>query len=225
MKTTVTNDLTVQQFIWDILDANTFVIEASDSALIIDPVDNDEFYRFVGSKREATVLLTHAHYDHICGLNRLREIIPNVSVYASKACSDNIQDPRKNLSSIANPLMAFHEHKEKASTEIEPFACAPADVTYEGSTCFDWNGLDIQMSEFFGHSKDGSCILINGKYLFSGDTILPIPTITRLPGGSTKRFKEEDVPRLDALKERIELVFPGHRNPGKLTDMMAVNNY
>lgn len=223
MKTVVTSDLTVRQFTWDILDANTFVIEAGDSVLIVDPVDSTEFYEYIESKHEAIVLLTHAHYDHICGLNRLREIIPRTTVYASKTCSDNIRDHRKNLSNIANVLMAFHEHRERPSMETDPFTCAPADITYEGSIHLEWNGLDIEMSEFYGHSKDSSCILINGKYLFSGDTILPIPTVTRLPGGSTKRFRTEDIPRLEALKERVELVFPGHKDPGKLGDMIAVN--
>ncbi|MBO6266423.1 MAG: hypothetical protein J6M57_10515 [Acidaminococcaceae bacterium] len=59
--------------------------------------------------------------------------------------------------------------------------------------------------------------------MFSGDTLLPIPTVTRLPGGSTARFWEEDIPKLEKLANQIDMVFPGHEMPGRLKDMLAMN--
>ena len=64
--------------------------------------------------------------------------------------------------------------------------------------------------------------VLDEKYLFSGDTLLPIPTVTRFRGGSTKRFWEEDMPRLREMRN-IETVFPGHGMRGKLGEMVGVN--
>jgi len=119
--------------------------------------------------------------------------------------------------------MAFHEHRDEIRDEIEPFACQPADITFEGELQMEWKGMSVYLTEFSGHSSDSLCILIDDKYLFSGDTILPIPTVTRLPGGSTKAFWQEDVPKLQAMQRTVCMVFPGHGLPGKLGEMLAVN--
>lgn len=223
MRITEIGKLSVMQFTWDVLDSNSFALEGEKSILIIDPVDSEDLYAYAAQKQEALILLTHAHFDHICGLNRLRSIIPRTTVATSLSCSSNIQDPKKNLSSIANPLMAFHEHRDEIRDEIEPFACQPADITFEGELQMDWNGMKLKMAEFFGHSKDSSCFLLDGKFLFSGDTILPIPTVTRLPGGDTKTFWHEDIPRLQEMQITVNMVFPGHGMPGRLEEMIAVN--
>ena len=38
--------------------------------------------------------------------------------------------------------------------------------------------------------------VVDNKFMFSGDTLLSIPTITRFRSGSTKLFWEEDIPKL-----------------------------
>lgn len=223
MLTHTTNGITVNQFTWDVLDSNSYIIAGNDSALMIDVIDDDELLFYSGRFKKVLVLLTHAHYDHICGLNRLRALNPDVVVYASETCSRNIQDPRTNLSNIANALMAFHEHKDVTDFNILPFSCDPADITYTDKVSFEWENHEIQMIEFHGHSKDSSCIIIDKSYLFSGDTILSIPTVTRLPGGNTKCFWEKDIPRLEEIKDHIHMVFPGHKEPGDLQSMLYVN--
>ena len=223
MRTYTVGEIKVHQFTWDILDSNTFVIDDNNSALFIDVVDTEELFEFARGFKDILILLTHAHYDHICGLNRLREVCNDTLVYASECCSNNIQDPRKNLSNIADPLMAFHEKKEVVKKRIKPFACKAAERTYTDLAEIEWKNHKIQMSEYHGHSADSSCIVIDEKFLFSGDTILPIPTVTRLPGGSTKKFWEEDIPRLMQMCNKIDMVFPGHKYPGNLAEMLAGN--
>ena len=220
MKYKENEGITINQFVWDVLDSNCYVIKEGNSLLIIDPIDLQEFYEFIKNTKDATIILTHAHYDHICGLNRVRELVSKTTVICSKTCSINIQSPRKNLSNIANAVLAFHENREQRN-EVEPFGCAEAGSVYEGSKEIFWKDHLIELSEYHGHSPDSQCIILDGKYLFSGDTLLSIPTVTRLPGGSKKRFIEEDIPRLEALK--IERVFPGHGEIGKLQEMLLIN--
>lgn len=224
---------TVYQFVWDIINSNCYVICGKHSLFIVDPIDSEEFYQFIEKKKEqmqtdckAIILLTHSHYDHISGLNHLRGILKNSSVLCSKTCSANIQDPKKNLSNIANAIIAFQDNiNSKAEIEdlVKPFFCAPADKTFDKELAEKWEGHSLLLTEYSGHSKDSICCIVDGKYMFSGDTLLPIPTVTRLPGGSTARFWEEDMSKLENLREQIGLVFPGHEMPGRLKDMLAVN--
>jgi len=222
----------VYQFVWRAINSNAYVVCGKDSLLIVDPIDSEEFYRFVQkqSVQYALVLLTHSHYDHISGLNKLKQIVLDCRVVASKACSDNIQTPKKNLSNIADAIISFQErvdHKAEivnlAETLVEPFSCEPADETFVEEMDVVWNGHNLRLTEYSGHSKDSVCCIMDYKYMFSGDTLLPIPTVTRLPGGSTARFWEEDMPKLEKLSEQIVMVFPGHEMPGALKDMIKVN--
>ena len=232
MFVTETDCFQVNQFIWWAINSNTYVVCEKNSLLIVDPVDSEEFYQFVQKQtvQNALVILTHSHYDHISGLNRLRQIVPDTCVVASKICSDNIQTPKKNLSNIADAIISFQsriDHKaeleELKETLVQPFSCAPADKTFETELELEWEGHSLCLSEFSGHSKDSVCCIMDNKYMFSGDTLLPIPTVTRLPGGSTARFWEEDMPKLERLQEQISMVFPGHEMPGTLKDMLVVN--
>ena len=88
---------------------------------------------------------------------------------------------------------------------------------------FVWEGHQVNLIRFFGHSNDSLIAVIDEKYMFSGDTILGIPTVTRFPGGSTKRFWNEDIPKLQKMVSEIETVFPGHGDPGRLDVFIAVN--
>ena len=220
MKRIELKDLVINQFTWDILDSNCYVLKEKGSTLIVDPIDLDDFYRFIEYSDRALIILSHAHYDHICGLNKVREIIPNTTVLCSKSCSINIQDPKKNLSNIANAMLAFHEKREQRN-EVESFSCHAADMIYEKMLKVEWENHNLTLMEFHGHSPDSQIILFDEKLLFSGDTLLSNPTITRLPGGNRRAFYEEDIPRLEKLE--VEKVLPGHGNVGRIQDMIKIN--
>ncbi|MBO5637289.1 MAG: MBL fold metallo-hydrolase [Acidaminococcaceae bacterium] len=98
MVVTECEGFTVYQFVWWAINSNAYVVCGMDSMLIVDPIDSEEFYVFLQKQplQKVLVLLTHGHYDHISGLNKLREIFPDCCVISSKACSENIQMPKKN---------------------------------------------------------------------------------------------------------------------------------
>lgn len=79
------------------------------------------------------------------------------------------------------------------------------------------------LSQFFGHSNDSIIAVVDDKYMFSGDTVLSNPTVTRFAGGSTKNFWNDDIPRLKDYIPYIEIVFPGHGGVGRLCDMIEIN--
>lgn len=213
-------EMQIKQFIWDVVDSNSFLITEDNHGLLIDAVDSLDLYDNLDYIDDLVIILTHSHFDHICGLNQIRTIKPNAIVYATRKCSFNIGNQYKNMSSSANAFMTFYSNTP-FNASIEPFRCEPVDVVFEDELRLGWNSHDILLTAYHGHSNDSLIAVLNHKYMFSGDTLLSIPTVTRFPGGNTARFWEEDIPKLQRMN--IEKVFPGHGAPGTLEDMISVN--
>jgi len=213
----------MQRFTWEILDANSWLLVENDCGLLFDPVDSSALYGAISGLKELLIVLTHCHFDHICGLNHIRNIRSDACVIATSACSERICRSSGNLSNIANVLMAFHKHNDRIEDIIDPFSCKAADRTFQKELDIEWQNHKLRLEEYNGHSRGGLCCEIDGSTLITGDTLLPIPTITRLPGGSTRAFWEEDMPRLTAMKERIKIVCPGHGEPGQIDEMLSIN--
>lgn len=208
----------IKQFVWDIVNSNSWLMVDGNCGLLIDVVNSACLFETIADLDELTIILTHSHFDHIVGLNQIRKIKQNITVISTQKCSENIENKYRNMSASATAFMTFYN---KSGTEIEPFICKPAEITFENEKKFLWREYMIKLESFFGHSNDSLVATIDDKFLFSGDTILSIPTVTRFPGGSTAKFWEEDIPRLQ--KMNIEMVFPGHGASGNLTDMIKIN--
>lgn len=147
---------------------------------------------------------------------------PDCTVIATEQCSNNIGNKIKNLSSSAMAFLSFYEQGKKQDMYINPFVCDPADRTFRDYLQLNWFGHDVNMMAVHGHSDDGLIVKI-GDILFSGDTLLHVPTITRFPSGSSKRFMEEDIPLIK--KVDVETVYPGHGEPAKLESLLEKNCY
>lgn len=215
------NSMPIKQFTWDVVDSNSWLIMEGKNGLLIDVIDSKELYGVLEQMESLTVILTHCHFDHIVGLNRLRELHPESRVISTELCSQYVGDARKNTSNTATTYLSFYRHGEKADMKIEPFICRPSEKTFETNMDFDWYGHLVSLSAVHGHSSDGLIATIDEKNLFSGDTLLPIQTVTKPPSGSAKRFWEEDIPKLRDLD--VDIVYPGHGMPGKAEDMLRVN--
>lgn len=210
----------IKQFTWNIVDSNSWLITEENHGLLIDAIDSEDLYETLEPLETVNIIITHAHFDHIYGLNRIKELKPGAVVYATKQCSLNIGNKYKNMSASANAFMAFYKGKI-FSGNIDPMVCAPAEKIFEGSMNFQWQKHELKLEAYYGHSNDSMIAVIDDKYMFSGDTILAIPTVTRFPGGSTTRFWQEDIKKLETMK--MESVFPGHGMAGSLENMLAVN--
>lgn len=224
MKVLEIDGSSVYQFVWNYIDSNAYVVVKGQDALVIDPVDTKEFWTLLKDKaiQRVTVVLTHGHFDHITGLNRLRDTV-DCKVYAHLDCSKMIGSVAKNLSGTANVIAQFNEKVCKTGIWVEPFACAPAECSFESDITFYWQDYAAQLLVTPGHSAGSTCLLLNQKWLFSGDTLLGVPTITRLPGGSKKLFQELTLPKLEKLKKQVERVFPGHGEAGTMEEMLSGN--
>lgn len=118
----------VERFVSGFLDTNTHLLEEDGHLLIIDPTDYAALLEKCKDAASVTVLLTHEHFDHISGLNRIRELCASsCHVIAGATCSERIQDTKANLSAYAD-VLAQLGGKQIPET-WEPFSCKAADIT------------------------------------------------------------------------------------------------
>lgn len=200
----------IHKFASEFIFSQTYIMYQDSQALIIDPIDTEEFKNFIFDIRiiKADVLLTHEHFDHIQGVNWLKNNV-DTKIYASSCSAKAIELPNKNLSSYANVLLSFYNKDFENSYNVEPYSCS-ADCILNDRQIIQWNMHNIQVISTPGHSPGSVCFLLNNRFLFSGDTILTIPTVTRFPGGSKKDLLTISIPKLMKWKGHEIIVLPGH---------------
>lgn len=194
-----------------------YLIAEGDQAAIVDPcVDQRalEALDAAGTK-QITVLLTHEHYDHISGVNWLKERY-DCRVICSAACAACLPDDKKNMSRYYDALMMGRLRQEHAQ-RTPPYTCE-ATETFEGHCTLSWRGHTFEMRETPGHSPGSICIVMDGRVLFTGDTLLKEDEIiTKMPGGSRQKYEEITKPWLESLPGEL-YVYPGHGEGGFLKE-------
>jgi len=195
------------------IDSRMYVIHQKDRALIIDPFIEDELYTFLQyhSINQVQVLLTHEHYDHISGVNWLREVT-HCQVLCSASCGERIQDPRKNLSQYFTALFGLQNESIRNKIKemnVQPYSCK-ADQIFTNELELTWFGHHVYVRETPGHSIGSVCILVDNHIIFTGDSLTNgTPVVTRLPGGNRQAYQSVTQPYLYGLRQDM-LVFPGH---------------
>lgn len=220
---TVCNGIKIIQFTGEVFDAASYVIVENNDALIFDAADSNEMIDYLNSLNVKNIMLflTHEHFDHIFLVDKLRNLF-NCNVISSYECSCRIQSSKSNLSSIADVLISMNDHSG-GSAFITGFSVSAADETFESKCTFEWHKHIIESHCLCGHSLGSACYILDKSILFSGDELLSIPVITRLPGGNTKKFRKDDMMVFERIKNNISRVFPGHGQPGKMEDMLKIN--
>ncbi len=146
------------------------------------------------------VLLTHAHFDHIYGLNRLIELFPEALVYTNAEGKEGLMSPRWNFSRYHDEVDEFIFSKPENVRVIEG----------EGWLMLD-DGFRVDVLFTPGH--DPSCVSYHiDDCLFTGDSYIPgMKTITNFPNSVKEHAKVSE----ERIKE-LEIVFgcrirSGHR--------------
>lgn len=160
------------------------------SSVLVDPGD-----LWDGFGNVSAVLLTHAHFDHIYGLNELMEVSPQAKVFTNEIGLSMLLDARRNMS-------YYHE---------TPFVFGYPDntvVVEDGDEIPLAGGLVAKAVFTPGHNP--SCVTwLVGDYIFTGDSLIPgIKTVTNLPGGD-RRLAAESEKMISRLAEG-RILCPGH---------------
>lgn len=206
-------DYSVYRFSMPVVDSSMYLIPAERSCLVVDPCISEEAEMFLRERQiqDCLVLLTHEHYDHISGVNRLRELLP-CRVVCSDLCAQRIGDPRKNMSAYFEALLIQRDGEDREAIQKRSdlrYVCH-ADQTYSGQTALEWKGLTLTLREMPGHSPGSQIVEIEKHWYFTGDSLIPgVKVVTRLPGGSRKEYMETTKLCLETI-EPGSILFPGH---------------
>ncbi len=219
------NELKIHSYIMPGIESNMYLTMTDGSVLIVDPNVNSDALALMtqGQARSVLVLLTHEHYDHISGINWLRENFTDsaVEVVATEAAAGALQDPSQNLAKFCEILlMGKQPEKKQAGMSVADinYSCR-ADRTFSGELQLSWEGHAIRMQSAPGHSRGGALIFLDDNILFSGDNLVNgAGVICRTPGGSWKTYCEKTRPLIDGLPDDM-CIMPGHGDSAKLSEI------
>lgn len=191
---------------------NLYVVSIDKTNFIVDPgYFDEEIEKYISSIGGISfVLITHGHFDHIGGIDLIKEKYPNVNFYANEKESKVIYSEKYNCSK---------------DMHIPYIPSIYIDYFLEGIN--EIEGIKFEVISTPGHTI-GSVIFYfdKEKVLFTGDTIIG-PSIGRsdLPTG-----KDVDLYNsLSKIKERKfddqVMVYSGHDNSYNYGTLKRYNPY
>ena len=189
-----------------------FIYKENDNKIIVvDPADRGEYlynaFKEAGLEVVA-ILLTHAHFDHIWGCNKLREL-SGVQVFASEDEKELCESAKLNVSEdVGRPYTVsvdwYLRDGEKVTIEDMEFTVIATPGHTQGSCCYYFE-------------KDN--ILVSGDTLFEGSV-----GRTDLPTGNGITLSRSLKEKLMILPDET-LVFPGHGNSTTIGDEKKYNPF
>lgn len=184
----------IRQIVNTVFRSCSYVISHEGSTWLVDCGDMDQILPLVEGELKG-VLLTHAHFDHIYGLNSLMILFPGLSVYTNQDGLDALLNDKLNFSRYYGEPIIFNE---------------PDSVTLVKDR--DWvelfDGIRAQAVFTPGHSP--CCVSWKvGNVLFTGDSFIPgVKTVTNIPH-SNKELATDSEALIHELAEH-HTIYSGH---------------
>lgn len=186
---------------------NTYIVtdEETGETAVVDPsLPEESLIEKLNGKNVKYVLLTHGHFDHIGGVNLVKEKT-GAKVVIHKEDEEMLCDPNKNYGTDITPVYA--------------------DVLVEDGSELPFGNTRITVLHTPGHTKGGVCYIFNDdRIMFSGDTLF------RLTAGRTDLYGGDARIELMSLAKIAELkgdykVYPGHDSSTTLDFERQYNRY
>lgn len=186
---------------------NTYLVGTGPKRFLLDtgsghdeymPVLEEAITR-VGCKEIEGIILTHAHPDHIGGVNQVRKHFGSMPVYKLPWPADKIEGA---------PGMKRDSTDSKALTNPDTLADGHLEVLEHGDV-IETEGAHLRAIFTPGHAPDHLCFLIEEeRNIFSGDNVLGIGT-TVIPAetGNLGDYMDS-LERI--LAERPKQIYPAH---------------
>ena len=194
----------IERFINSPVPSNTYILvdEPSKECVIVDPGTNgsQEVIKYIVDNHFAPkyILLTHGDFDHVWGVNSLKETFPTIQIVASKEAARLMAIPQSYFSALY-------------FGKPEPYSIDNVDIIIdENGNQLVWQNNNIRFIQTPGHTTCSNLILFN-DLLFSGDTILKDtkPFIQKRHGGDKEVFKKSVRWILDTFHDDTK-VYSGH---------------
>lgn len=187
-----------------IMNSVTYVLyrEDVDYSVLIDCGNSKRLYLELErlGKYVKAVFLTHAHYDHIYGLNELLVRFPEVKIFTNIEGKKALYDTKLNFS--------------KYHSEIQPFVYSGqgnVELLEDDMVLELLSGEPLRVIFTPGH--DVSCIsYVIGKNVFTGDSYLPgIKTVMNFPR-SNRALALKNTAMLKELEQQGYTILCGHHS-------------
>jgi len=186
------------------------VYNEHNQAVVFDPSQgSDELIAFIkkNNLQLTALLLTHAHFDHIMGIDEVLDSCGSVPVYIHPLGIDILKDPLKNGSFLIGMEYRYTKAVEQLSMGEQSI----------GPFCFAAHHLP-------GHSTD-SAVFDFGDFVVAGDTLFAGSVgRTDLPGGSSTDLFQGIVSILFAMPDDT-IVYPGHGEATTIGQEKQTNPY
>ncbi|MBR5096417.1 MAG: MBL fold metallo-hydrolase [Treponema sp.] len=222
------------------LEVNTFILPlAGRAVLLVDPAGCE----FSGDEKKLAqvldehdcapvgILLTHGHFDHVCGLKALRSSFPNLPIAIHVADQKYLGADSKDTHQKSLELVGMDDDVFVNDLTDMP----PADIllkdgdsldtvfktediisAFTGDEVPDVEGVANALSHWRvihtpGHTEGSVCFYNEaGKVLISGDTVFyQSYGRTDLPGGNEEQMQKSLSNIFETLPSDV-LVYPGH---------------
>lgn len=206
------SEMLLEKFVLGPIENNNYLLidEKTKEAVMFDCTEENGELESTLEKHGATlkyILLTHAHFDHVLGVNYFRDKYKcTVCVHESdKELLDSIED--------------FAKRFGCGQVEIQEIDCLLKD-----NDVINFGDTDIKVIHTPGHTLGSVCYLVGDK-LFSGDTLFYESVgRTDLPGGSFEQIKSSIQNKLFKLDDNIK-VYPGHGWESTIEHEKKNNNF
>ena len=184
---------------------NCYIVSEKNEAFIVDPGgETEKIIKAAKGLDVRYILLTHAHFDHILGLNDVKHAFPGAKLAVHTLEKEWLSDPALNMSDdFFSDLKFVYEKKD-------------VEIMLEDGMELDFAGTKIKVLHTPGHTPGSCCFYIGesdpcGKpILFSGDTLFRSSIgRTDFPGGDGRKIIESIKNKLLPLPENT-VVYPGH---------------
>ncbi len=192
----------IARIVNSVFTSNTFVLtdENSQDCWLVDVGDIEPILKEVGNRLVKGVFLTHTHYDHIYGINKLVKHFPECVVYTSQHGKEGLYSDKLNFSCYhGDPII---------------FQGKTVEVLKEGEEILLFS--NVKMKAIYTPGHDWSCMsYYTDEVIFTGDSYIPnIKVITTFPK-SNKTEAQVSMERILGLCKNRD-VYPGHNDILKL---------
>lgn len=169
-----------------------YLVDVGDMQSVIDSI--------VSGIKIRGVFLTHSHYDHLYGLNKLTGLFPDCIVYTSADGKEGLYSEKLNFSKYHNDPFVY------AGNKIQ--------LLQEGDEVEIFPGEKLSIIETPGHDP-GCLTYYTDRYIFTGDSYIPdLKVVTIFPKSNIEQAKISLQKILSLSENRI--VCPGHGAVGEL---------
>lgn len=183
-----------------IFTSKTYILskQGEDKAWLVDIGDIEPVLSYLDERNLYVegVFLTHAHFDHIYGIEPLVRQYPKCKVYCTEYAKEALALDKMNLSKYNGTPISY------SGDNVE--------IVHEGEKMFLFEEEpQIELFETPGHNP-GCLTMVIGNVLFTGDAYIPGIGVNTIPPKADKKLAKMSLEKI--LKLAVgKTIFSGHK--------------